>query len=372
VSSSIHSGRQTNRVHNFTAGPGALPLPVLQRVREELFDYRGTGMSVMEMSHRSPEFEAILSRTEAALRRILAIPDDYAVLFLQGGGSLQFSMVPMNLYLQDKPVDVLHTGMWTAKAIGELKKGTPFRLAASTEAEKFRRIPRPDEISLNADASYVYICTNNTIEGTLWNNLPSTGAVPLVADMSSDIASRPTDIRRFGLIFAGAQKNLGTAGVTVVIIRRDLAERADKNLPSLLQYRTEIAERSLYHTPPMFAVYVTELVLDWIESEGGVAALERRNQAKAKLLYDAIDASGYYTCPVEPASRSNMNVVFRVAGGNEAIEKELINLAAVAGIAGVGGHRSVGGMRVSLYNAVTQGAVESLVAFMREFQRKHG
>jgi phosphoserine aminotransferase len=372
VSPSTPSSQQTNRVHNFTAGPGALPLPVLERVREQLFDYRGTGMSVMEMSHRSPEFEAILSRTEAALRRILTIPDEYAVLFLQGGGSLQFSMVPMNLYLPQKPVDVLHTGMWTAKAIGELKKGTPFRLAASTEGEKFRRIPRPEEISLSADASYLYICTNNTIEGTQWNNLPSTGAVPLVADMSSDIASRATDIRRFGLIFAGAQKNLGTAGVTVVIIRRDLAERADKNLPSLLQYRTEIAERSLYHTPPMFAVYVTELVLDWIESEGGVAALERRNQAKAKLLYDAIDTSGYYTCPVEPASRSKMNVVFRVAGGNEAVEKEFIKLAAVAGIAGVGGHRSVGGMRVSLYNAVSLEAVESLVAFMREFQRKRG
>lgn len=372
MSSSILSGQQTNRVHNFNAGPGALPLAVLERVREELFDYRGTGMSVMEMSHRSPEFEAILTRTEAALRRILAIPDDYAILFLQGGGSLQFSMVPMNLYLPGNPVDVLHTGMWTAKAIGELKKGTPFRLAASTEGEKFRRIPRPDEISLNADASYVYICTNNTIEGTQWKKLPSTDAVPLVADMSSDIASRPTDISQFGLIFAGAQKNLGTAGVTVVIIRRDLAERADKNLSSLLQYRTEIAEHSLYHTPPMFAVYVTELVLDWIESEGGVAALEQRNEAKAKLLYDAIDTSGFYACPVEPASRSQMNVVFRIRGSNEAAEKDFINLAAAAGLTGVGGHRSLGGMRVSLYNAVSLEAVESLVGFMREFQRKHG
>jgi len=371
VNPSTPSVQRAHRVFNFTAGPGALPLPVLERVREELLDYRGTGMSVMEMSHRSPEFEGILTRTEASLRRVLDIPDDYAVLLLQGGGSLQFSMVPMNLYLPGKPVDVLHTGMWTAKAIAELKKGTPYRLAASTESDKFRRVPRPSEIALVNDASYVYMCSNNTIEGTQWTSFPDTGSVPLVADMSSDIASRPIDVRRFGLIFAGAQKNLGPAGVTLVIIRRDLAERADKNLPTLLQYRTQITEQSLYHTPPMFAVYVVGLVLQWIESEGGVVAVERRNEVKAKLLYDVINKGGLYACPVEADSRSKMNVVFRVAGGNEAVEKEFVRQAASRAIVGVGGHRSVGGIRVSLYNAVTLDAINALVSFMREFEQQH-
>jgi len=362
----------TNELHralNFNAGPGALPLPVLERVREELLDYRGTGMSVMEMTHRSPEFEGILDRAEQTLRRLLAIPEEYAVLFLQGGGSLQFAMVPMNLCLPGKPVDVLHTGMWTAKAIAELKKGTPFRIAASTEAEKFTRVPRPEELSLSAEASYVYMCTNNTIEGTQWHAMPETGAVPLAADMSSDILSGALDVRRFGLIFAGAQKNLGPSGATVVIVRRDLAERADKNLPSLLQYRTEIKEKSLFHTPPTFTIYICGLVFEWVEQQGGLAAVAKRNEAKAKMLYDALDAGAFYKCPVEKASRSRMNVVFRVAGGDEAIEKQFAAEAASAGIAGITGHRSVGGMRVSLYNAVTVEAVESLVGFMREFER---
>jgi phosphoserine aminotransferase len=372
LNTSTSSKTNTRRVLNFTAGPGALPLPVLKRVRDELLDYRGTGMSVMEMSHRSPEFEEILARAEAGLRRVMSIPEEYAVIFIQGGGSLQFTMVPTNLYQPGKAVDVLHTGMWTAKAIAELKKGVPYRLAASTEAEKFTRVPRSDEIKLSPDASYVYMCTNNTIEGTQWKAFPKTGAVPLVADMSSDIASRPMDVKQFGLIFAGAQKNLGPAGATVVIVRRDLAERADKNLPSLLQYRTEIAERSLFHTPPMFAVYIVELMIEWIEAEGGVAALEKRNIAKAKSLYDAIDASGFYTSPVEIESRSMMNVVFRVAGGDEEIEIKFIKEATVAGIAGIAGHRSVGGMRVSLYNAVTLEAVQALVTFMRDFKQRHG
>ena len=363
------------RVFNFNAGPGPLPLPVLERAREELLDWHGCGMSVMEMSHRSPEFESIMAAAEAGLRKHLAIPDDYAVLFLQGGGSMQFSMAPMNLCLPGKPVDLIHTGAWTGKALGELKKGFLHRLAGSTEAVKFTRVPNPAEISLAPDASYVYLCTNNTIEGTQWTTLPETGAVPLVADMSSDIASRRTDVKKFGLIFAGAQKNLGPAGVTVVIVRRDLAERADKNLPTLLQYRTHIKEKSLYQTPPTFAVYIVGLVMEWIESEGGIAAIEKRNDRKAQLLYDAIDASGgFYDCPVEAASRSRMNVVFRVGqpGGDEAVEKRFAQQAAAAGIAGTPGHRSVGGMRVSLYNAVTVEAVTALVDFMREFQRKQG
>jgi phosphoserine aminotransferase len=363
----------TKCVFNFNAGPAALPLPVLERIREELLDWRGSGMSVMEMSHRSPEFESINAAAEQKLRSLLAIPDDYAVIFVQGGGSLQFSMAPMNLCLPGKPVDVLHTGAWTAKAIGELKKGFPHNIAASTEAEKFTRLPRANEMKLSPDTSYVYLCTNNTIEGTQWTSIPEIGGAPLVADMSSDIASRAIEVKRYGLIFAGAQKNLGPSGVTVVILRKDLAERADKNLPTLLQYRTHIKEKSLYHTPPTFAVYVMGLVLEWIESLGGISAIQQRNEAKAKLLYDAIEASGgFYRCPVEPASRSKMNVVFRVAGDDEAVEKQFAKEAAAAGLAGTPGHRSVGGMRISLYNAVTLEAVEALTSFMREFHRARG
>ena len=373
MSTSTVSERGVKRVHNFNAGPGALPLPVLQRIKEELLDWRGSGMSVMEMSHRSPEFESINAAAEAGLRKHLAIPDDYAVLFLQGGGSMQFTMAPMNLCLQGKPVDLIHTGTWTAKALGELKKGILHNVAASTEADKFARLPRKDEIKYSPDASYVHVCTNNTIEGTQWTEMPVTGGAPLVADMSSDIASRPIDVKKFGLIFAGAQKNLGPSGVTIVIVRKDLAERADKNLPTILQYRTFIKEKSLYNTPPTFAIYIVGLVMEWIEAEGGITAIEKRNNTKAKLLYDTIEASkGFYRCPVENSSRSKMNVVFRVAGGNEDIEKQFAVEAAEAGLVGTPGHRSVGGMRVSLYNAVTLNAVEALTCFMHEFQRTRG
>jgi len=373
VTSSTRTSQTTKRAFNFNAGPGALPLPVLERIREELLDWRGSGMSVMEMSHRSPEFESINAGAEQKLRNLLGIPDDYAVIFVQGGGSMQFTMAPMNLCVPGKPVDVLHTGTWTAKAIGELKKGILHHIAASTESEKFARLPRRDEMKFSPDASYVHICTNNTIEGTQWATLPETGNVPLVADMSSDIASRPVDVKKYGVIFAGAQKNLGPSGVTVVIIRKDLAERADKNLPTLLQYRTHIKEKSLYHTPPTFAVYIVGLVLEWIESEGGIPGIEKRNEAKAKLLYDTIESSGsFYSCPVEKASRSKMNVVFRVAGGDDSIEQKFATEAAAARLVGTPGHRSVGGMRVSLYNAVTLEAVEALASFMREFHRARG
>ena len=365
------------RAHNFNAGPAALPLAVLERIREELLDYRGTGMSVMELSHRSPEFEAINHAAEQNLRKLLAIPEDYAVIFVQGGGSLQFSMVPMNLALPGKPVDVLHTGAWTAKAISELKKGTLHNVAATTEAVKFTRLPHAEEIKLSPDASYTYVCTNNTIEGTQYHALPVTSA-PLVADMSSDICSRPLDVSKFGLIFAGAQKNLGPSGVTLVIVRKDLAERADKNLPAILQYRTHIKEKSLYHTPPTFAVYILGLMTEWIAAEGALAGMQKRNEAKAKLLYGAIEASGgFYYCPVEKGSRSLMNVVFRLAGGSkqpgdEHLEKEFAKQAAAAGLVGTPGHRSVGGMRASLYNAVSVADVEALTAFMKEFHRVRG
>jgi phosphoserine aminotransferase len=373
VTSSTLPAQATKRAFNFNAGPGALPLPVLERIREELLDWRGSGMSVMEMSHRSPEFESINAGAEQKLRNLLGISDDYAVIFVQGGGSMQFTMAPMNLCLPGKPVDVLHTGTWTAKAIGELKNGILHHIAASTESEKFARLPRRDEMKFSPDASYVHICTNNTIEGTQWTTLPETGNVPLVADMSSDIASRAVDVKKYGVIFAGAQKNLGPSGVTVVIIRKDLAERADKNLPTLLQYRTHIKEKSLYHTPPTFAVYIVGLVLEWIESEGGIPGIEKRNEAKAKLLYDTIESSGgFYSCPVGKGSRSRMNVVFRVAGGEDTIEKKFAAEAAAARLVGTPGHRSVGGMRVSLYNAVTPDAVEALTTFMREFHRTRG
>ena len=382
------SARAAKRVHNFNAGPGAIPLAVLERIREELLDWRGSGMSVMEMSHRSPEFESINAAAEQKLRNLLGISDDYAVIFVQGGGSMQFIMAPMNLVLPGKPVDVLHTGTWTAKAIGELKKGFLHNIAASTESEKFARLPRREEMKFSPEASYVHLCTNNTIEGTQWTALPETGATPIVADMSSDIASRPVDVKKYGVIFAGAQKNLGPSGVTIVIIRRDLAERADKNLPTLLQYGTHIKEKSLYHTPPTFAVYIVGLVLEWIESEDGIPGMVKRNDAKAGLLYETIESSGgFYSCPVEKSSRSRMNVVFRVGGGvgrstaaqnmeaprnMETIEKKFANEAAAAGLVGTPGHRSVGGMRVSLYNAVEPAAVEALTSFMREFQRTRG
>ena len=370
------------RVHNFNAGPSALPLSVLQRIREELLDWRGSGMSVMEMSHRSPEFESINAAAEAGLRKHLRIPEDYAVVFMQGGGSAQFSLVPMNLSLPGKPVELVHTGTWTGKALAELEKGFAHRVLATTEPVKHTRVPRQEELSPSADASYLYLCTNNTIEGTQYHTLPSTGGIPLVADMSSDIASRPLDVGKFGLIFAGAQKNLGPSGVTVVIVRKDLAERADKKLPTIFQYRTYIKEKSLYHTPPTFAIYVVGLMMEWIDGQGGLAGIGKRNETKARLLYDAIDSSnGFYHCPVERQSRSLMNVVFRVGGGggrsaaehpDELSEKEFAKQAAAAGIVGTPGHRSVGGMRVSLYNAVEPGSVEALVGFMREFARKRG
>jgi phosphoserine aminotransferase len=368
ISSSSPLKAGLKRAYNFSGGPATLPLAVLEKVRDELLDYRGTGMSVMEMSHRSPEYEEINSRAEQLLRRLMAIPEEYAVLFLQGGGSMQFTMMPLNLHVDGKPVDVLHTGMWTAKAIAELKKSAPYRIAATSEPEKFTRIPRVNEIDLASDASYVYMCSNNTIEGTQWRTMPRTGDVPLVADMSSDILSRQMNVRQFGAIFAGAQKNLGQSGATVVIIRKDLAERADPKLPSLLQYRTEIKEHSLFHTPPTFAVYVLGLMLEWIDGEGGAGALERRNEAKAKLLYEAIDSSSLYKCPVEQESRSRMNVVFRLADGDEELESRFAKEAATEGIVGIVGHRSVGGMRVSLYNAVTIESVEALVGFMKHFE----
>lgn len=372
VSSTTTASKPAKRAFNFNAGPAAMPLPVLEKMRDEMLDYAGTGMSVMELSHRSADFEAINDKTEKSLRRLLAIPDDYAVVFLQGGASLQFAMAPMNLAVAGKPVDVLHTGAWTKKAIEEINKVAASRLAATGEAQKFTRLPKANEISFDANASYVHICTNNTIEGTQWHSVPETGTVPLVGDMSSDILSRPVELKRYGLIFAGAQKNMGPSGVTVAIIRKDLAERGNDKIAKILQYRTFIKDRSLYNTPPTFGIYAMGLVFDWIEAQGGLAAIEKRNEAKAKLLYDALDASSYYNCLIEKDCRSRMNIVFRVAGGDEALEKKFAAEATAAGLVGLKGHRSVGGMRASLYNAVAIEAVQALVSFMRDFEKKNG
>lgn len=360
------------RIYNFSAGPAVLPLSVLETVREELLNHKGSGMSVMEMSHRSPEFEAILDRTEKGMRRLLGVPEDYAILFLQGGASLQFSMVPMNLYVEGKPVDALHTGVWTEKAIEELAKVAPYRLAGTSEPFKFRRLPRKEEMQFDPNASYVHICSNNTIYGTQWREFPDTGAVPLIADMSSDILSRRIDVSRFGLIFAGAQKNLGPSGVTVVILRKDLAERASQKLPIMLQYRTHIKNKSLYNTPPTFGIYVIGLVAEWIEKEGGLAAIEGRNEDKARVLYDALDAGSFYRCPVEKKDRSRMNVIFRIREGDEELEKKFAKEAESAGLSGLKGHRNAGGLRASIYNAQPLEGVKALVAFMKDFEKKSG
>ena len=361
-----------DRIFNFSAGPAVLPVPVLERARDEMLNYQGCGMSVMEMSHRSKEFDGIINNTEAGLRRVMGIPDAYAVLFLQGGASLQFAMVPQNLFLQGQPVDVLHTGSWTKKAIDELKKVAAYDVVASSEADKFTRIPSSGEMAFNANASYVYLCSNNTIAGTQWQSFPETDEVPLVADMSSDILSRPVDVSKFGLIFAGAQKNIGPAGVTVVIMRPELAERAPKILPTMMQYRTHIDKKSLYNTPPTFGIYMIGLVMDWIEDEGGLSGIAAKNEEKAGMIYNLMDETDFYTCPVATADRSKMNVVCRIQGDNEALEKTFIVEAAAAGLSGVKGHRSVGGLRFSIYNAQTLEAISALTAFMRDFEQKYG
>ncbi len=362
----------SERIHNFSAGPAVLPEPVLEKARDEMLNYHGSGMSVMEMSHRSKEFSAIRDKAEAGLRAVMDIPDDYAALFLQGGASLQFAMVPMNLYLQGNPVNVINTGAWTQKAIVEIDKIASCHLAASTEAEGFTRLPAQHEIKTDINASYVHICSNNTITGTQWRAFPDVGEIPLVADMSSDILSRPIDVSQFGLIFAGAQKNIGPSGVTVVIMKKELAERAPQTLPTMLQYRTHIGKQSMYNTPPTFAIYIVGLVAAWIEQQGGIAAVEKHNREKAALLYDVIDATGFYSCPVAKQDRSLMNVVYHIQDGNEDLEKQFVTEATAAGLSGLKGHRSVGGLRASIYNAQPVGGVRALTEFMKAFEAKNG
>ncbi len=355
-------------VANFYAGPGALPRTVMRRIQAELLDYRGLGMSVMELSHRSEAVLDLMEATLAQLRRLLRLGPDHEVLLLQGGASLQFVMLPINLSPPGGKVDYIHSGYWTAKAIDEAGRlGRDVAVAASS-APDHRHIPR--ELTVRPDASYLHLCTNNTVEGTQWHEMPRI-AVPLVADMSSDILSREMDAGAFACLYAHAQKTLGPAGVTVTVLRRDLLERIPPGLPAMLDYRTHLQHRSNFNTPPVFAIYVVHRVLDWLEREiGGVAAMEALNRRKAALLYGALDGSGLFRCPVEAGSRSLMNVVFQLP--TPALDARFVAEATAAGLVGLAGHRSVGGCRASLYNAVTLDAVEALVAFLHDFERRYG
>jgi phosphoserine aminotransferase len=357
------------RVHNFNAGPAAMPLEVIEKAQSELSDLAGSGMSVMEMSHRSKEFQTIIDGAESGIRRLMKVPDDYAVLFLQGGASLQFAMIPMNLRRPGKSADYVDTGSWASKAIKEAKITGLTNVAWSGKGDNYARIPKASELNLNSDAEYLHICTNETIGGIRWRQFPKT-SVPLIADMSSEILSRTIDVGGFAMIYAGAQKNLGPSGLAIVIIRRNLTERTQENVPIFLRYSTHITDGSLYNTPNTWAIYMINLTCAWVESKGGVAALQKINEKKAATLYDTIDSSDFWRSPVERESRSIMNVVWRLP--NEQLEEQFIAQAKKAGMIGLKGHRSVGGIRASIYNAVSQKAVDALASYMKEFERKNG
>jgi phosphoserine aminotransferase len=358
----------TDRIHNFSAGPAVLPEAVLRKAQEAIWNVAGSGIGIMEHSHRGKVFDRIIAEAEENCRSLGGIPDNYRVLFLQGGASLQFAMVPMNFLGTDRTADYLVTGVWSQKAVKEAKPLGKVHIAATGEATNFDRIPRPQEIRYSNNPAYVHLTTNNTIYGTQWRVEPSTPAgVPLVADTSSDMYSRPIDIRKYGIIYAGAQKNLGPSGVVLVIIRDDLVEAGSKTIPTMLQYRTHAAEKSLYNTPPTFGIYVMGEVFKWIQSEGGLAAMAEHNEAKARLLYDFIDNSDFFRGTAQADSRSLMNVCFR--GPTEELEGRFISEATKRGLDGLKGHRSAGGMRASIYNACPRRAVEALVAFMKEFER---
>lgn len=358
-------------VYNFNAGPAMLPPAVLEQVQAELRDYHGRGMSIMEMSHRSKEFEAVNSQAEATLKRLAGVGDGYRALFLQGGASTQFAMLPMNFLPPGASADYLMTGSWSDKAFEEVTALGKARQAATTQADGYRRVPTQGEIQIDPAAAYVHLTSNETIQGVQYHAWPEVGDRPLVADMSSDILSRPLDGSKFAMIYAGAQKNLGPSGVTVVLLREEWASKANKGVPTMLRYSTHIKNNSLYNTPPSFAIYVLSLVLGWIEKNGGTAAMAERNERKAKLLYDTIDQSGgFYKGHAAPESRSRMNVTFRL--GNETLEKAFLAEASAAGMVGLAGHRSVGGIRASIYNAVGEDACKALADLMTEFARKNG
>ncbi len=357
------------RIYNFSAGPAILPLPVLQEAQRDLLSLPGLGMSVMEISHRSQAFDEIISRADSGLRELLGIPANYHVLFLQGGASLQFSMVPMNLLPPDGSADYIITGSWGKKALKEGKRVSAVNIAATMADGGFTRVPGPDELKLNPKAAYVHFTTNETIEGVEWKHEPEVGDVPLVADASSDILSQAIPVEKYALIYAGAQKNMGPSGVTLVIIRDDLLQRIPDGLHTMLDYRTHVENKSLYNTPNTWGIYILSLVCKWLQAKGGLAAMERENEAKAKLLYDAIDATSFYRGHADADCRSIMNVTFRLP--SEELEKKFTAEATALGLDGLKGHRSVGGIRASIYNAFPLKGVEALVSFMKDFERKN-
>jgi len=359
------------RAYNFNAGPAALPLEVLQQAQVELVDYRGIGMSVMEISHRSKEYEAINDETQLLMKQLLGIPDGYKVLFLQGGASTQFAMIPMNFLREGKVGAYVHTGSWAEKAFKEAKLFGEVAIAASTEADRFTRVPNLSEIVVPDHAAYLHITSNETIGGIQFNEFPDSGSVPLFADMSSDIMCRPIDVSQFGLIYAGAQKNLGPSGVTIVIVREELLVDLPKRLPTMLQYGIHSENNSLYNTPPAFSVYMVNLVMKWIQSQGGLSKIEQFNRSKTDLLYNVFDQSGgFYRGVAKKGSRSIMNVTWRMS--DEELETAFVKEAQKQGFVGLKGHRSVGGLRASTYNAVPYESLKALCEFMQHFQRKNG
>jgi len=359
-----------SRIYNFSAGPAMLPEEVLQQAREEMLEWQGSGMAVMEMSHRGKEFMSIAAQAEADLRELLAIPANYKVLFLQGGASSQFAMVPLNLLQGKSGADYINTGMWSKKAIAEAKRFCEVNVAASSEETKYTTIPPQAEWRLNADAAYVHYTPNETIGGVEFHWVPDTGDVPLVADMSSTLLSRPIDVSKFGVIYAGAQKNIGPAGLTLVIVREDLLGKAQANTPAMFDYKIHADADSMYNTPPTYAWYLAGLVFQLLKRKGGLQAMAEINKRKADKLYAAIDDSGFYRNPVEKSSRSWMNVPFTLADAN--LDKTFLAEAAQAGLKTLGGHRSVGGMRASIYNAMPEAGVDALVAFMQDFAKRNG
>ena len=357
-----------NRIFNFSAGPAVLPEEVLQTVRENLLNYQGSGLGVMEMSHRGPEFTEIIESAEKNLRDLLGIGDDYAVLFATGGATNQFSMVPMNLLSQGATADYILTGAWSKKAVSEAKKFGEINIAASSEEKNFGFIPK--EYALSSEPAYVHFTSNNTIFGTQFSSEPEVGGAQLVCDASSDFLHKKLDVSKYGVIYAGAQKNLGPAGVTLVIIRRELLERTPDGLPVLLDYRTYSEKKSLYNTAPTFPIYVVGEVLKWIQQSGGLDAMEKKNRDKATMIYNCLDASDFYRGTAETESRSVMNVTFRLP--SEDLEGTFIKAAKEAGFSGVKGHRSVGGVRASIYNAFPTAGLEAFVSFMKEFEATQG
>ncbi len=360
----------TDRIFNFSAGPAVLPLPVLEEAQGELLSLPGVGMSVMELSHRSKTFSEIHEHAEAGIRELLQVPDNYHVLFLQGGASLQFSMVPMNFLPPGGSADYIITGSWGKKALKEGKRAGAINIAATMADGGFTRVPGTDEIKLDSRAAYVHITTNETIEGVQWKREPEVGDTPLIADASSDILSRRIPVEKYALIYAGAQKNMGPSGVTLVIIRDDLLGRIPDGMHTMLDYRTHVQNKSLYNTPNTWGIYIVGLVCKWLTGKGGLDAMEKENEEKARLLYDAIDATEFYRGHADQDSRSLMNVTYRLP--NEELEKKFTAEATAQGLDGLKGHRSVGGIRASIYNAFPRAGVEKLVSFMKEFEQKNG